>query len=296
MKRCVIYLNGRFVEKGEAAVSPFNRGLLYGDGLFETMRSYGGKVFALDRHLARLGASARFLRIDVPFGAAEVEEILEELLDRNYLADGDGRIRLNLIRGRGAGGLLPDGESGTEVMITAEGVPGGLESIRREGIALALITALRVDAGSPLARHKTLHYLPSVLGLMEARDRGGDEGLFLNNLGNVCEGTTSNIFIVKDGLLKTPPLSAGILPGITRAVVLESAPRLGIRAVEGDVTVEELFGADEIFTTGSVKEVVPVIRVDEKRYPIGPVTRKIQNDYRRSVAEYVAGREWRKRT
>lgn len=285
MKENIVYINGEFLREDEARISPFNRGLLYGDGLFETMRSYSGEVFALDEHFARLKKSAEFLSIHIPFGAAEVEGILRELLSLNSLLDIDGRIRLNLVRGEGRGGLIPDEDAGSEIIITAERVPDGIDRLRDEGIRVNLIKGIRVDSSSPLAGHKTLNYVPGILGLTEVRKRGGDEGIFLNNEGNVSEGTTSNIFMVKDGALVTPPVSAGILPGITREFVMKVALRDGIAVVERDIKVDELMDSDEIFITSSVREVVPVVEFNCKSFAAGAVTRCLQEKYRRYVME-----------
>lgn len=283
MKKRVLYINGDFLDEEKASLSPFNRGLLYGDGIFETMRGYKGRPFFLEEHYARLQKSAVFLKINLPFDVSELGAILDRLLELNSLADCDSRMRLNVIRGKGKGGLMPDPDAGVEVIVTAEGVTAGVERMQREGIKLVLISDFRIDSLSSLAQHKTFNYISGIMGLMEVNEHGGDEGLFLNNEGKVVEGVTSNIFIVKEDILITPPQSAGILPGITRGLVLKVAAGEGIAVKERDISKEDLFGADEIFITSSVREVVPVVSVDENVFKPGPVTRKIQESYRSKV-------------
>jgi len=284
----IIYINGEFVPEGDAMVSPFNRGLLYGDGIFESMRSYSGKLFALIEHFERIAGSAAFLGIDLPFDLSEVEKIIKELLDRNFSTGVDSRIRLNLIRGEGKRGLLPDADAKTEVIISAEPVSSKIDEMQKNGISAAIIRDFRLDSRSALTHHKTFSYIAGIVGLMQVKEKGADEGFFLNYDGMVCEGTTSNLFMVRGEQLITPPLSAGILPGITRGVVLNVCKALGIGVKAQDIKEADLAGADEIFITSSVREVVPVISLDDTRYGIGPVTLRVQSGYKDYVRKYLS--------
>lgn len=283
----IIYINGEFVREDEAKISPFNRGLLYGDGIFESMRSYKGGIFGLLEHFERISGSSAFLGIALPFDLDEEKKILDELLKRNSFVDVDSRIRINLIRGEGKRGLPPCDDAGTEVIISAETVSEKIDEIQKNGVKAVIIRDFRLDSRSALTPHKTLNYIAGILGLMEIKKMGGDEGIFLNYDGLVCEGVTSNIFMAKDGALLTPSLSAGILPGITRNVILKVGRGLGIKIKEQNITEADLFGADEIFITSSIREVVPVNRLDKVRYDIGPVTLKIQAGYKNFVRDYL---------
>jgi branched-chain amino acid aminotransferase len=287
----LIYINGDYVSEDKAGLSPFNRGLLYGDGIFETMRSYSGRVFAVKEHFARLEKSADFMNLNIPFDAEGIELILTELMECNSLLGKDSRIRVNLMRGEGKRGLFADVDADSEIIISAEEVPAGMGKIQKDGVGLVVITDFRIDNSSVLSQHKTFNYIPGILGLMEVRRRGGDEGLFLNNDGCVAEGVTSNIFVVKNGVVMTPPLSAGVLPGITRGLAIQLVREEGIKLKECDVSLEELTCSDEIFITSSVREVVPVISVDNKGFEPGPVTRRIQEIYREYVERWRRGTE-----
>lgn len=287
MAEKIVYVNGKFVEEGRATISPFNRGFLYGDGLFETVRSYGGRLFALEEHFLRMEESAGFLRISLPFDLKQLGELLLLLLEKNNLEKDDGRIRINLARGGAKRGLFAEKDVPSEAVITVEAVPPGIERIQKEGIRLVIIRDIRIDSRSSLSSHKTFNYIPGVLGLMHVEAAGGDEGIFLNYEGNVIEGVTSNVFMVKEGRIFTPPLSSGLLPGITRKKVIDVAQGAGFDLWESNITEEELFHADEIFITSSVREVVPVITLDAKSFQVGTVTRAIQNSYKRQVLEIL---------
>ncbi len=285
MSKNIIYVNGRFSSEDEASISPLNRGLMYGDGIFETFRGYGGKVFAIDEHFARLKSASDFLKINIDFSAKDLNELISELLQKNSLIDEDSRIRLTLIRGRGGDGLLPDLSAKTEIIITASEVPSSVRGLQQKGIEIVLVESIRIDPRSPLASHKTLNYIPGIIALGEVREKGGSEGIYLNYEGDVVEGVTSNIFIVKDGKLKTPSLSSGLLPGITRDTVIKCAAIGNIPVEQASITKEDLLEADEIFITSSVREIVPVIKFEEREFNIGRVTKKILISYREFVKE-----------
>ncbi|MBE9536955.1 MAG: aminotransferase class IV [Proteobacteria bacterium] len=287
MTEKILYVNGEFVEEDKATISPFNRGFLYGDGLFETVRSYKGRLFALEDHFLRMEESAAFLRIPLPFDFKQLQELLQLLLKKNKLETDDGRVRINLARGGAKKGLFAEEGIPSELVITVEAVSPGIERIQREGVKLAIIHDIRIDSRSPLSSHKTFNYIPGVLGLMQVEAAGGDEGVFLSYEGNVIEGVTSNIFMVKEGRLFTPPLSSGLLPGITRKKVIEVAQAEGFEVSESDIGEEELFAAHEIFITSSVREVVPVVALDGKTFQIGAVTRAVQDAYKNHLREVL---------
>lgn len=283
MDKNIIYVNGRFCNKEEACISPLNRGLMYGDGIFETFRGYGGKVFAINKHFARLQSAASFLKINIDFTAKELNDLISKLMLKNSLIDKDSRIRLTLTRGKGANGLLPDLSAKSEIIITAEEISLGVREVQEKGLEIVLVETIKIDPRSPLASHKTLNYIPGIMALGEVREKGGDEGIYLNYDGNVVEGVTSNIFIVKESSLKTPPLSSGLLPGITRDTVIKCAGICNITVEEIDITKEDLLNADEIFITSSVRELVPVIKFEGRQFNIGSLTKEILLTYKEFV-------------
>lgn len=283
MNKNIIYVNGRFSSEDEACISPLNRGLMYGDGIFETFRGYDGKVFAINEHFARLQSAASFLKINVDFSAKEMNELISELLHKNSLRDKDSRIRLTLIRGKGADGLFSDPSAKSELIITAVEVSSGIRELQQNGIEIVLVENIKIDPRSPLASHKTLNYIPGIIALEEVREKGASEGIYFNYEDNIVEGVTSNIFIVKDGRLKTPPLSSGLLPGITRDTVIKCAGICNITVEEIDITKEDMLNADELFITSSVREVVPVIKFEGRQFNIGRLTKEILLNYKEFV-------------
>lgn len=282
-----IHVNGQLLPAHGPAVSALDRGLLYGDGLFETVRAYGGKPFLLDEHLERMAASARALRIAERLDTALIASGVAELLEANGLASGDADayIRINLTRGLHTGALTL--EPAAEPTVTVIARPLSPPPRERYERGIACITAtIRRNADSPLPRHKTLNYLEGLLAKTEARDAGADDALLLDTDGRVAEGASSNLFIARDGALATPPLDAPILPGITRGLVLRLAADLGIDAAERPIQPDELRDADEIFLTSSVAEIVPVRALDGR--PVGdgapgPLVRRLHEAYQEAV-------------
>lgn len=285
------FLNGCFLGEDEASVSIFDRGLLYGDGLFETLRTYGpygssvwtrGKAFRLEAHLQRLAQSAAFLQIPLPFKKDEIKEALRELLRRNGLSE--AYVRITLTRGRLTGRLDLHAKEPTLLIVTREFEPYPAR-LYREGMK-AIISRTRRSPSSPVIQHKTLNYLPNILARAEALQSGADEAIFLNTAGFLTEATVSNLFLVKEGEVFTPPVSAGLLPGITRAVVLEICHRNSIPSREKNLRPRELARADEAFLTNSLMEIMPLCFV--KGRPIGNgrvggVTRRLRRLYRGAV-------------
>ncbi len=281
----IIYINGAMVPRGEAGISPFDRGFLYGYGLFETMRSYGGRVFRLDRHLARLMRSAEGLGLAALMDPAVLGQAIQKTLEANRLRD--ARIRLSVSAGEGERGLeLP--ESGMlTIIVVAERLVLPPTRVYEKGVSAAIVGARR-NSRSPLSGIKSMAYLESLLAHSEAVAQGADEAILLNERGLVAECSTSNIFLVVGGRLLTPSAESGILPGITREVVLELAQGLGIATVVGEIQLADLLGADEVFLTNSILELMPITEVDGR--PVGSgrpgeMTKRLMSAYREQVLQ-----------
>lgn len=250
-----VWLDGRLVHAADAAVSVHDRGFTLGDGLFETMRAYGRRVFRLGAHLERLERGAARIGLPLPPALAHA---VQATLDANRLAD--AAVRLTVSRGAGAGGLAPGEHAAPTVVVTTRPYlpePAWYTRGLRAVVASGCIGEFRPSAGL-----KQLGYLDHVLALREARAAGADDALLLDSAGHLAEGAASNIFLVEDGALHTPPLSCGILAGITRATVLELAARRGLPVHEEPLAPERLAWAEEAFLTSSLREIVPLVAVD----------------------------------
>ena len=279
-----VWLDGRIV-RGAAAVVPIaDRGLLYGDGLFETLRVYARQPFRLAAHLARLRRSARTLGMPVPGDDEHWYRAIARVCRANRLVE--AAVRLTVTRGS-ATGLWPTTRTRPRLILQARAIDPALAIARAHGIAVALLPFDR-GAGPPYGvayRHKTLAYLPAVLGRRDALRRGFADGLYLDATGAVTEATTANLFLCRGRHLLTPP--AGILPGITRGVVLQLARRLGYAVEERPLRRRHLRGASEVFLTSSIAEIVPVVRIETDvigNGAPGPVTRRLQAAYAACVA------------
>ncbi|OQY26527.1 MAG: hypothetical protein B6I38_11185 [Anaerolineaceae bacterium 4572_5.1] len=278
----MFYLNGKLLPDSEACISPSDRGLLLGDGLFETMRAYQGHIFRADAHLARLLAGAEFLGIDVPVGEGDLLRALSRTLEANGLAQSDASLRLTLTRGTGPRGLVPSPNARPTLLITAS----PLKAIVHPS-ATAIIASVRRNEHSPLANLKTLNFLDNVLARREAVGAGADEALMLNTAENLAEASAANLFAVFDGVLHTPPVGDGALPGVTRAVVMELSQGLDIPVVvEASLAPERLFTAQEAFLTNSLIEIQPLVIVNGRRIgegEAGEMTRRLQDAYKETV-------------
>lgn len=297
----MVYLNGRLVDEKRAVVSAFDRGFLYGDGLFETMRAYGGRVFRLGEHLARLKASAKALRIPFKTSRKEIESAVERLLCFNVAQppsaaavssshpragephQKDAYVRLTLTRGPHSGDLKLDTGARPTLVIQARKFHGYPKTLYKTGMKLALADAVRAT-GSGVGRHKTLNYLENLLARDAAKRGGFDEALFLDERGFVAECSASNIFWVRRCALFTPGIDMNILAGITRAAVSEIARAAGLKVREGRFRLAELKSADEVFLTNSLMEIMPVCDVAGNRFKPGAVTRELAAAYRTLVA------------
>ena len=261
-KSLTIYIDGEFVPESEAKVSVFDHGLLYGDGIFEGIRFYNGRVFRLEDHLDRLWDSARSIWLEIPMSRREMTEALLETIRQNDLRE--GYIRLVVTRGVGNLGLNPAQCKRPSVIIIATTIALYSEKMYRNGLTVVTCATRRTNPASLNPAVKSLNYLNNVMARIEANIAGADEALMLNDDGYVAECTADNVFIIKRGEIFTPPISAGALRGITRAVVFEIAAELGLKISEINLTRHDVFVADECFLTGTAAEVIPVIKADDR--------------------------------
>ena len=277
-----VYMNGRFVGKEEAVVSVYDHGLLYGDGIFEGIRIYGGRIFRLAEHLRRFFDSAKAILLELPTTPDALGEALLEGVKR-YGRD-EGYIRLVATRGAGDLGLDPAKCSAPTLFFIIDTISLYPEEFYRKGIPVVTASSRRLPADGLDPRVKTLNYLNNILAKVEARQAGCIEAVMLNQRGEVAECTADNIFVVKDGGLATPAPHCGILQGITRQTVLELAVREDVPARETVLTRFDLYTADECFMTGSGAEIVPVVRIDGRTIGggrPGEVTEKLRLAFRR---------------
>ena len=263
----VIYVNGRFVAKEEATVSVYDHGFLYGDGVFEGIRVYHGRIFKLDAHVDRLFESAHTLGIQVPLSRQEMTEAILETVRRTGLRD--AYIRPVVSRGPGDLGIDPRKCPRPNVVVIVDSIQLYPEEAYRKGLRM-ITTSTRqrpVDVLNP--RIKTCNYLNNILARMEANLVGVDEGLMLTTQGYVAECTADNVFVVKSGRVLTPPAYLGILQGVTRQAILDLCGGLGIAAVEQVLTLHDMYTADECFLTGTGAELGPVVELDGRKIGAG---------------------------
>jgi len=285
----VVYLNGSLVPRSEARISVYDHGFLYGYGLFETMRAYNGKIFLLERHLGRLLNASMILGLGLGLNADDLANACRDTLAANGLKD----ARLRLTVSKGEAGPFPGhgiGENPTVLVTASSYFPPPPETYDK-GFRAGVVSFRRFSR-SPIIRLKTTSYLANVMAKLEAEAVGLDESLMLNEHGLITEGSISNVFFVTSSAgLVTPPLESGLLPGITRQVVMELAGSLGINTVEGEVRLEDLEKFKEAFLTNSLMELMPLVEVRDnvgKIIPIdsgkpGPVTRRLIAAYKEMV-------------
>ncbi len=259
-KTLKIYIDGEFFDEADAKISVFDHGLLYGDGVFEGIRFYNGRVFRMEEHMERLWESARSICIDIPMSRPAMDEALFETIRRNNLRD--GYVRLIVTRGVGNLGLNPVQCKRPSVIIIASTIALYSEEVYRKGLTVVTVPTRRMGPATLNPAIKSLNYLNNVLARIEANLASADEALMLNDAGNIAECTADNVFLVKRGQIMTPPITAGALRGITRSVVFDIAAELGIKISEPDLTRHDLYIADEAFLTGTAAEVIPMIKVD----------------------------------
>ena len=264
-KSLQIYIDGEFFDQAEARVSVFDHGLLYGDGIFEGIRFYNGRVFRMEQHMERLWDSARSICLEIPISRAEMDEALLETIRQNDLRD--GYVRLIVTRGVGNLGLNPIHCPRPTVIIIASTIALYPDEVYERGLTVVTVPTRRMGPATLNPAIKSLNYLNNVLARIEANLSNADEALMLNDNGNIAECTADNVFVVKRGRIMTPPITAGALRGITRSVVFDIAAELRIEISEPELTRHDLYIADEAFLTGTAAEVIPMIKVDGR--PIG---------------------------
>jgi branched-chain amino acid aminotransferase len=281
-----IYISGKYYDKENAKVSVYDHGLLYGDGVFEGMRSYGGKVFRLKQHLERLWASAKGIWLKMPISQEEMAQAVNGTLATNGIKD--GYIRLVVTRGAGALGLDPNKCSDPQVIVIADHIQLYPKEMYENGLEIVTASTIRNHSAALSPRIKSLNYLNNIMAKIEGLQAGCVEALMLNAKGEVAECTGDNIFIVRNGMLMTPPIDAGILEGITRDAVIELAAELKIPVQQVPFVRHDIFIADECFLTGSAAEVIPVVKLDSRVIgdgKPGPITQKLTERFHQLTRE-----------
>ncbi len=279
-----VYLDGKFVDSEQATISVFDHGLLYGDGIFEGIRLYGGNVFRLEEHLERLEYSAKAIMLELPLSRQELSWATCETCRQNGLTD--AYIRLVVTRGVGDLGLAPWLCPKPSLFIIASKIALYPKEHYENGLAIVTVPTRRINPAALPPTIKSLNYLNNILGKIEARQFGALEAIMLNDQGYVAECTADNVFIVQKGEMFTPPSSQGALRGITRSTIFDLARELGITIREGNLTRHDLWCADECFLTGSGAEVIPTVKLDGRQIgngKPGPITRKILEAFRERV-------------
>lgn len=276
-----IYLNGEYVAEEDAKVSVFDHGVLYGDGVFEGIRAYNGRVFRLEEHIDRLYNGAKAILLFPPISKEEMQEVVLESLRQNNLKD--AYIRLVVTRGKGDLGLDPEKCPNPTVFCIAAGIEMYPEEMYNNGLEVVTVPTRRNSPEAVNPQMKSLNYLNNIMGKLEAKLSGVQEAIMMNNEGYVSEATGDNIFIVQDGVLVTPPSFLGILEGITRDTVMELAAKDGISVEEKVFTRYDVYTADECFLTGTAAELIPVIKVDGRTIADGKpgdMTKKLIKKYK----------------
>jgi branched-chain amino acid aminotransferase len=283
-----VYLNGQFVDRKEAMVSVFDHGFLYGDGIYETLRAYGGRIFMLRKHLARLHRSGELIGLKIPLAEQDWPLLLGEALRRNAL--GDAYIRITISRGEGEIGLDPNLCPHPTVVVMAKPGLSYPAELYEDGVSIAIVTVRRNLSSALPPRIKSLNFLNNILAKREASVAGAFDGLMLNAEGHLTECTASNVFFVQDGRLFTPSLECGILDGITRDVVLLLAREHSIPTEEGCYPPQTMLDAQESFLTNTSMELMPVRSVNGK--PIGngkpgPLTRHLRHLFKANLQRFL---------
>jgi len=292
-----VNVNGRVFDQEHAVVSVFDHGFLYGEGVYETLRTYNGQPFLFDRHMRRLRKSAEMLTLAVPITNAEIDTRFRETVRAAGLGDSPSReayIRILVTRGVGELSYDPAAcPTPSIVVIVKPHVAPGADVFER-GVRVALVEIVRNHPGSVSPLIKSNNLLNNALGMQEAARRGGFEGVMRNYRGELAECTQSNLFVVKDGAALTPPIDAGLLPGITREFLFEIGADAGIPVREAVLKDADLFGADEAFLTSSTREVVPIVQVDDRQIGAGipgPITRSLLDGFRRQAQALTQDRD-----
>ncbi|MEM2374088.1 MAG: branched-chain-amino-acid transaminase [Thermoproteota archaeon] len=281
MEEEFVYIDGQFVPRKDAKISVWDHGLLYGDGVYEAIRIYEGNIFKLKEHVNRLYYSAKAIKIDIPITKEELLEAVVELVKKNKLQN--GYLRIVVTRGVGPMGADPRNCKKPTIIIMSETRKALFEG---RPIVAIVSSVRRIPSECLDPRIKSLNYLNNVLAKIQAIEAGADEAIMLNLEGYVSEAVTENVFVVKNNIVYTPPLTAGILEGITRNVVIEIIKNLGLQMKEENLTIYDLYTADEVFLTGTAAEITPVVKIDGRLIgngEPGPIYKKVIEEYRKIV-------------
>ncbi len=284
MESVEIYINGKFYPKHDAKISVYDHGLLYGDGVFEGLRAYSGKVFRLHQHLVRLYESAKAIQLTIPMTLEQMTEAVNLSVAHNKMAD--AYIRLVVTRGAGSLGLDPAKTSDPQVIIIVDKIELYPKEKYENGLEIITAATIRNHPAALNPRIKSLNYLNNILARIEGKLAGCSEALMLNHMGQVAECTGDNIFIIRAGKLITPPIDAGILEGITRNAVMELASHMGMEVLEQTMTRHDIFVAEECFLTGSAAEIIPVVKLDGRPIgngAVGAITKKLSEAFHQMV-------------
>jgi branched-chain amino acid aminotransferase len=277
-----VYIGGKLFDKADAKISVFDHGLLYGDGIFEGIRIYGGKVFKLREHVDRLFESARAIKLEIPLTREQMIRAIEETVAANNKKD--GYCRPIVTRGAGTLGLDPRKTSDPQVIIIVDDISLYPPELYENGLEIATVATIRNHPAALNPRIKSLNYLNNILAKIEGIQQGCLESLMLNHKGEIAECSGDNIFVVKHGVLRTPPIDAGILEGITRDTVIDLAKEAKVPVQEIALTRHDVFVADECFLTGTAAEIIPVVKCDGRVIGAGkpgPITRRLHEAFHR---------------
>lgn len=289
-KELLINIDGTYYPKSQAKISVYDHGLLYGDGIFEGIRAYNGVVFKLKEHIDRLYRSARVIMLNIPITKGEMTNAVLEALRKNNLRD--AYIRLVVTRGVGDLGLNPRKCPKPTVIIITDVIKLHSGDPKEKGIRAMIVWVKRDPVDATSHEVKSLNYLNSILGKIEANIAGFDEAICLDKNGHISEGVAENLFIVQNGKILTPPTSTGALVGITRNVVMKSAEKIGYTAIERTITPTDLFTADEAFFTGTAAEIIPIVEVNKRMIgdgKPGPITRLLMQEFEKIVRDPKEG-------
>lgn len=281
-----IYIGGKYFDKNNAKISVYDHGLLYGDGVFEGIRIYHGKVFRLREHIDRLYDSARHIFLEIPMSREEMTEAVLDAVKVNKKHE--GYIRLIVTRGAGTLGLDPRKTTDPQVIIIVDDISLYPPELYESGLEVITASTIRNHHNALNPRIKSLNYLNNIMAKIEAIRGGCLEAIMLNHNGEVAECTGDNIFLVKKGILRTPPIDAGILEGVTRNAVIELAHCAGITVQEAHLTRHDVYAADECFLTGTAAEVIAVVKVDNRVIGSGkpgPITRQLRERFQQLIKQ-----------
>lgn len=281
-----IWLDGKLVDQADAKISVYDHGLLYGDGVFEGIRVYSGRIFECEAHLDRLYKSARAIRLNIPLTPEQFKSAMEQTVKANDFTD--CYIRAVVTRGVGYLGLSPSKCPTPAVFIIADTIELYPREMYEKGMAVITASVIRNHPNALSPRIKSLNYLNNILAKLEANDAGVPEAIMLNHEGNISECTADNIFIIRDGQIQTPGTADGILEGITRAVIFKLCRELNLPCVEKTLQRHDLYIADECFLTGSAAEVVPITKIDGRPIgngQVGPITKRLMDAFSRHIRQ-----------